>query len=140
MRYLPKGIFAGAESKGARSPSTLWNDEPLGLTNRDRSSFPSAYEKSAVDNARQFASAHAAAAASVTLRLGKVPLARVRTSTMNKPLEAVREPAVEIRFGQVGLAQVRIRTTDAGVILDELTGRVASAPQFFERTAPCAWT
>jgi septum site-determining protein MinC len=56
---------------------------------------------------------------------------------MNKPLEAVREPAVEIRFGQVGLAQVRIRTTDAGVILDELTGRVASAPQFFERTAVC---
>jgi len=61
----------------------------------------------------------------------------VRTSTMNKPLEAVREPAVEIRFGQVGLAQVRIRTTDAGIILDELTGRVASAPQFFERTAVC---
>lgn len=56
---------------------------------------------------------------------------------MNKPLEAAREPAVEIRFGQVGLAQVRIRTTDAGVILDELTGRVASAPQFFERTAVC---
>ncbi|WP_129642076.1 septum site-determining protein MinC [Peristeroidobacter agariperforans] len=56
---------------------------------------------------------------------------------MNKPLEAVKEPAVEIRFGQVGLAQVRIRTTDAGVILDELTGRVASAPQFFERTAVC---
>jgi septum site-determining protein MinC len=56
---------------------------------------------------------------------------------MNKPLEAVREPAVEIRFGQVGLAQVRIRTTDPGIILDELTGRVASAPQFFERTAVC---
>lgn len=56
---------------------------------------------------------------------------------MNKAVEAVREPAVEIRFGQVGLAQVRIRTTDAGTILDELTGRVASAPQFFERTAVC---
>jgi septum site-determining protein MinC len=56
---------------------------------------------------------------------------------MNKAVEAVREPAVEIRFGQVGLAQVRIRTTDAGKILDELTGRVASAPQFFERTAVC---
>jgi septum site-determining protein MinC len=56
---------------------------------------------------------------------------------MQKPLEAVREPAVEIRFGQVGLAQVRIRTTDAGAILDELTGRVAAAPQFFERTAVC---
>jgi septum site-determining protein MinC len=56
---------------------------------------------------------------------------------MTKPLEAVSEPAVEIRFGQVGLAQVRIRTTDAGTILDELTGRVAAAPQFFERTAVC---
>ena len=56
---------------------------------------------------------------------------------MNKPLEAAPEPAVEIRFGQVGLAQVRIRTTDAGAILDELTGRVAAAPQFFERTAVC---
>jgi septum site-determining protein MinC len=56
---------------------------------------------------------------------------------MNKAVEATREPAVEIRFGQVGLAQVRIRTTDAGIILDELTGRVASAPQFFERTAVC---
>lgn len=56
---------------------------------------------------------------------------------MNKAVEAVREPAVEIRFGQVGLAQVRIRTTDAGTILDELTGRVAAAPQFFERTAVC---
>lgn len=56
---------------------------------------------------------------------------------MNKAVEAVREPAVEIRFGQVGLAQVRIRTTDGGTILDELTGRVAAAPQFFERTAVC---
>lgn len=56
---------------------------------------------------------------------------------MNKAAEAVREPAIEIRFGQVGLAQVRIRTVDAGTILDELTGRVAAAPQFFERTAVC---
>jgi septum site-determining protein MinC len=56
---------------------------------------------------------------------------------MNKAVEAAREPTVEIRFGQVGLAQVRIRTTDAGSILDELTGRVAAAPQFFERTAVC---
>lgn len=56
---------------------------------------------------------------------------------MNKAAEAVREPAVEIRFGQVGLAQVRLRTVEAGTILDELTGRVAAAPQFFERTAVC---
>lgn len=56
---------------------------------------------------------------------------------MNKAADAVRESALEIRFGQVGLAQVRIRTTDPGVILDELTGRVATAPQFFDRTAVC---
>src|SRR5262245_66494022 len=60
---------------------------------------------------------------------------------MNKPAEALRpnHPShpLEIRFGQVGLAQVRIRTTDPGVILDELTGRVATAPQFFDRTAVC---
>jgi septum site-determining protein MinC len=59
------------------------------------------------------------------------------STAMNKAAEAVREPAVEIRFGQVGLAQVRIRTVEAGTILDELTGRVAAAPQFFERTAVC---
>lgn len=66
---------------------------------------------------------------------------RSAVSLMNKPAEAVRSPAstapLEIRFGQVGLAQVRIRTTDPGAILDELTGRVATAPQFFERTAVC---
>ena len=60
---------------------------------------------------------------------------------MNKPAEAVRSspstPPLEIRFGQVGLAQLRIRTTDPGAILDELTGRVATAPHFFERTAVC---
>ena len=65
---------------------------------------------------------------------------------MNKPAEASRATSstpplasapLEIRFGQVGLAQVRIRTTDPGAILDELTGRVATAPQFFERTAVC---
>jgi septum site-determining protein MinC len=56
---------------------------------------------------------------------------------MSKAVEAAREPAVEIRFGQVGLAQVRLRTVDAGTLLDELTGRVATAPHFFERTAVC---
>jgi septum site-determining protein MinC len=75
---------------------------------------------------------------------------------MNKPAEATRptsstppraasalpapplaNPSLEIRFGQVGLAQVRIRTTDPGAILDDLTGRVATAPHFFERTAVC---
>jgi len=56
---------------------------------------------------------------------------------MNKPANVTREHAVEIRFGQVGLVQVRIRTTDPGAILDELTGRIATAPRFFERTAVC---
>jgi len=56
---------------------------------------------------------------------------------MNKPADAPREHAVEIRFGQVGLVQVRLHTTDPGAILDELTGRTATAPNFFERTAVC---
>lgn len=56
---------------------------------------------------------------------------------MNKTADVTRAPAVEIRFGQVGLAQVRIRTTDPGAILDELSGRVATAPKFFERAAVC---
>ena len=56
---------------------------------------------------------------------------------MNKPADAPREHAVEIRFGQVGLVQLRLHTTDPGSILDELTGRTATAPHFFERTAAC---
>jgi septum site-determining protein MinC len=56
---------------------------------------------------------------------------------MNKPADATHQSAIDIRFGQVGLVQVRIRTTDPGVILDELTGRIATAPRFFERTAVC---
>ena len=45
------------------------------------------------------------------------------------------ELALEIRFGPLDLAQVRVRTLDPGRILDELTGRVATAPRFFERAA-----
>jgi septum site-determining protein MinC len=45
------------------------------------------------------------------------------------------ERALEIRFGPLDLAQVRIRNINPGVILDELTGRVATAPRFFERAA-----
>jgi septum site-determining protein MinC len=59
------------------------------------------------------------------------------TGLMNKPADVAREQAVEIRFGQVGLVQVRLHTTDPGSILDELTGRTATAPHFFERTAVC---
>src|SRR5512143_88589 len=56
---------------------------------------------------------------------------------MNKTADVTREHAVEIRFGQVGMVQVRLHTTDTGSILDELTGRTATAPHFFERTAVC---
>ena len=47
------------------------------------------------------------------------------------------QPVIDIRYGQMGLVQVRIRTTDPGAILDELSGRIATAPQFFRRTAVC---
>src|SRR5689334_6003418 len=56
---------------------------------------------------------------------------------MNKAADISRIPVIDIRFGQVGLLQVRLRTTDPGTILDELSGRIATAPQFFERTAVC---
>src|SRR5580698_5154555 len=57
---------------------------------------------------------------------------------MNRPAEAAnQEAALEIRFGPVDIAQVRIRSTDPGAIVDELSGRVATAPKFFERTAVC---
>ncbi len=54
---------------------------------------------------------------------------------MSRAAEAREESALEIRFGPLDLAQVRVRTVDPGAILDELTGRVATAPRFFERTA-----
>jgi septum site-determining protein MinC len=56
---------------------------------------------------------------------------------MNNPANVTREHSIEIRFGQVGLVQVRLHTTDPGAILDELTGRTATAPHFFDRTAVC---
>jgi septum site-determining protein MinC len=57
---------------------------------------------------------------------------------MNRPAEMTNQgAALEIRFGPVDMAQVRIRSTDPGTIVDELTGRVATAPKFFQRTAVC---
>jgi len=53
------------------------------------------------------------------------------------PADAPPPTVIDIRYGQMGLVQVRIRTTDPGAILDELTGRIATAPQFFRRTAVC---
>jgi len=56
---------------------------------------------------------------------------------MKQPADAAREQAVEVRFGQVGILQVRLRTTKPGEILDELTGKTATAPHFFDRTPIC---
>lgn len=57
---------------------------------------------------------------------------------MTRTADASRaEHAIDVRFGQVGMVQVRLHTVDTGAILDELTGRVAAAPQFFDRTAVC---
>jgi septum site-determining protein MinC len=49
--------------------------------------------------------------------------------------EPREELALDIRFGPLDLTQVRIRSVNPGAILDELTGRVATAPRFFERAA-----
>jgi septum site-determining protein MinC len=53
------------------------------------------------------------------------------------PANAPQPTVVDIRYGQMGLVLVRIRTTDPGTILDELTGRAATAPHFFRRTGVC---
>jgi septum site-determining protein MinC len=57
--------------------------------------------------------------------------------SINAPADAPQPTVFDIRYGQMGLVQVRIRTTDPGAILDELTGRIATAPDFFRRTAVC---
>ncbi len=54
---------------------------------------------------------------------------------MSRAAAATEDIALEIRFGPLDLAQVRLRTLDPGAVLDELTGRVATAPRFFDRTA-----
>ncbi|HSE13359.1 MAG TPA: septum site-determining protein MinC [Rudaea sp.] len=41
--------------------------------------------------------------------------------------------AVELKFGQVGVASVCLRETDPGVLLSELTLRIAAAPNLFRR-------
>lgn len=56
---------------------------------------------------------------------------------MNSPADAGARAAIELRYGQYGLLQARLRSTDPGLLLDELSGRVASAPQFFQQTALC---
>ena len=57
---------------------------------------------------------------------------RNRSPTLDKP-----QSPIDIRYGQLGVLQLRLRTMDPGIVLDELTGRFASAPQFFKRAAVC---
>lgn len=59
------------------------------------------------------------------------------TVPMSTTAEAAQKAALEIRYAQVGLLQMKLRTTDPGTILDELTGKLATAPQFFQQTAIC---
>ena len=56
---------------------------------------------------------------------------------MKKTADASAASAMDLRFGQVGLLQVRLRQTDPVAILAELSGRIASAPQFFQHTGVC---
>jgi septum site-determining protein MinC len=54
-----------------------------------------------------------------------------------QPADATAATALDLRFGQVGLLQARLRSLDPGAVIDELSGRIASAPQFFRSTAVC---
>jgi septum site-determining protein MinC len=66
------------------------------------------------------------------------PIQKNTGLSMKQPADVAREhKAVEVRFGQVGILQVRLRTTQPGEILDELTGKTATAPHFFDRTPVC---
>jgi septum site-determining protein MinC len=67
----------------------------------------------------------------------QAPILKKTGLLMKQPADAAREQAVEVRFGQVGIMQVRLRTTKPGEILDELTGKTATAPHFFDRTPVC---
>jgi septum site-determining protein MinC len=57
---------------------------------------------------------------------------------MSTPAEAAaQKSALDLRYAQVGLLQMKLRSTDPGTILDELTGKLAIAPKFFQQTAVC---
>jgi septum site-determining protein MinC len=63
----------------------------------------------------------------------------LKSSATGNSARIVEKPQapIDIRFGQLGVLQLRLHTLDPGVILDELTGRFSSAPQFFRRAAVC---
>jgi septum site-determining protein MinC len=73
----------------------------------------------------------------MTMHNTQAPILKKTGLLMKQPADAAREHAVEVRFGQVGIMQVRLRTTQPGEILDELTGKTATAPHFFDRTPVC---
>src|SRR5579872_57588 len=66
-----------------------------------------------------------------------MPSAETGALPLVMPSDLTRASAIEIHFGQVGLVHIRLHSTQPGAILDELTGRTATAPHFFERTAAC---
>ncbi len=63
------------------------------------------------------------------------------STDLNPGIKRTAEPArpavVKLQYGQIGMMQLRIGTTDTGALLDELTGRIATAPKFFKRTPVC---
>jgi septum site-determining protein MinC len=72
-----------------------------------------------------------------TTPLSNLAFTDVAASLMNKPADAPATSAIDLRYGQIGVLQARLRSTDPGELLDELTGRIATAPQFFQQTALC---
>src|SRR5262249_38599838 len=62
---------------------------------------------------------------------------RIQRASMNRSAGRGGEGALGTRSAPVDLAQVRVHTVDRGAILDDLTGRIASAPRFFQRAAVC---
>ncbi len=63
------------------------------------------------------------------------------STDLNPGIKRTAEPArpavVKLQYGQIGMMQLRIGTTNTGALLDELTGRIATAPKFFQRTPVC---
>jgi septum site-determining protein MinC len=85
----------------------------------------------------RFCSVSSALRARAATECARIDLTTNLELNINTPADAPQPTVIDIRYGQMGLVQVRIRTTDPGAILDELTGRIATAPQFFRRTAVC---
>ena len=85
----------------------------------------------------QIRSAASAVRAHAVVECTRIDLTTNLELNMDSPANGVQPSAVDIRYGQMGLVLVRIRTMDPGTILDELTGRIATAPHFFRRTGVC---